>query len=429
MKLSAVRILTAVNAANVSKEGGRYFIKQVVPVVDGVVMNSGLYPADELKSAYKTLDNVPAPAGHPKNAEGQPIPALNVEALSTNWIGAYCVNARREGSRTLVDVVVNESQAKAMPLGQELIDRLDAAINGTNADPIHVSTGLFCRKVQANGQSNGKEYKWIATDMRFDHVAILLNETGAATPEQGVGLFVNGEELELETVELNAQDKRTEDGTLKRWIRRLVGNESGVSFKEITQKLSTALGNKYPDSYPYILDVYSNYIIYELQDVMYRLSYAVDADGNLSLLGDPQPVKRTVDYEPVANRRDGGDPMKESMILALNSAGIKTDGLTDAQILDAYNQLSVRPILDKLAGLEKLLTANADQELTQLAEKLAVNSDLTVDELKSLGAQRLRELSAKSTPIRLGAANQADPKKNEFEGYSLNTLIDEGTKK
>ena len=133
----------------------------------------------------------PAPAGHPKDAEGRFISATNGDALLTAYVGAVCRNARHEGGRTLVDVVVNEAQAKAHPDGAKLVERLDAAISGNNADPIHVSTGLFVQPIQANGESRGKKYDRIATGLQYDHLAILLNERGAGTPEEGVGMFLN----------------------------------------------------------------------------------------------------------------------------------------------------------------------------------------------------------------------------------------------
>ncbi len=35
--------------------------------------------------------------------------------------------------------------------------------------------------------------------MQFDHIAILLDEPGAGTPEEGVGLFVNADGQEGES--------------------------------------------------------------------------------------------------------------------------------------------------------------------------------------------------------------------------------------
>jgi len=46
MTSKRVHILSAVNAANVSKDGNTYTIKDVIGAVDDIVMNSRLYPAD-----------------------------------------------------------------------------------------------------------------------------------------------------------------------------------------------------------------------------------------------------------------------------------------------------------------------------------------------------------------------------------------------
>ena len=89
MTSKRVHILSVVNAGNVSKDGSTYTIRDVVGAVDDIVMNSRLYPADQLKAAAATLEGKPAPAGHPKNSAGQAISALNGEALASAWIGSY----------------------------------------------------------------------------------------------------------------------------------------------------------------------------------------------------------------------------------------------------------------------------------------------------------------------------------------------------
>lgn len=203
-----INIVTAVNAANVSKSGNVYTVRDVVHAVDGIVLNRRMYPGNELKKAVKGLNGKPAPAGHPKDSKGRHISATNGEALAAAWIGAYCQNSRYEGGRAMVDIVINGDQAKALDAGRRVIERLDAAIAGTNAEPIGVSSGLFLEEVAANGKSLGKEYSAIATNMAFDHIAILLDETPAGTPEEGVGMFLNsaGQEEEIEVGVLNAED-------------------------------------------------------------------------------------------------------------------------------------------------------------------------------------------------------------------------------
>jgi hypothetical protein len=126
---------------------------------------------------------------------------------------------------------VNAAQANAHPDGKKLVERLEQAINGQNVEPIHVSTGLICKPLSVNGESAGKKYNRVATNIQYDHLAILLNEKGAGTPADGVGMFLNeGQEDAIEVVNISeAQDMRAaeESGFLKRWLGRLLGNSSG----------------------------------------------------------------------------------------------------------------------------------------------------------------------------------------------------------
>lgn len=99
------------------------------------------------------------------------------------------------------DVVVNEAQARAHPDGLKLVERLDAAIAGTNSEPIHVSTGLFCELHRSERRAAARPMTgWPRASPMT--TAILLNERGAGTPEEGVGMFLNaaGRAEEVETV-------------------------------------------------------------------------------------------------------------------------------------------------------------------------------------------------------------------------------------
>ncbi len=390
-----VHILSAVNAANVSKDGATYTIRDVVGAVDDIVMNGRLYPADQLAAGVSSLEGKPAPAGHPKSAEGKLISALNGEALSSAWIGSYVRNARHEGGRTMVDVVVNEAQAKAHPDGAKLVERLDAAIAGTNIDPIHVSTGLMMQPITANGESRGKKYSSIVTNIQYDHLAILLNERGAATPEDGVGMFVNDDgEQEVESVIVNTEpeDKRTRG--LIGWIKKLIGNEDDLSFDQIYSGLQSLLP---ADSW--IREVYSeNFIWSDKENRLWRQDYNVSSDSSLSFVGEPVEVQRQVKYEPIEKETD---PMKDAILAALNAAGISVAGLDDSQLLAAYNSLQAKPLQEavnsanaKLAEIEAKSKAAEVAELDALATSLATNSVLTADDLKALGLDRLKAIKA-----------------------------------
>lgn len=426
MAKKVVHILSAVNAANVSKAGTVYTIKDVCGAVDGIVMHNMLYPGEQLAAGAPSLEGKPAPAGHPKNAAGQHISALNGEALASAWIGSYAKNARHEGGKTLVDVVVNEAQARAHPDGAKLVERLDAAIAGTNADPIHVSTGLVLQEIKANGVSLGKKYTRIATNIQYDHIAILLNERGAGTPDQGVGLFLNsaGETEEVETVTANAEPEDKRFTGLTGWIRKLLGN-SEMSFDQISQ----GLGALVPKD-AYVREVFPRYFIWfdYSTDKLYRQDYSVGSDGSVASSSDPIEVIRKVEYEPITNHEVKADTVKTHILAALNTAGIAVAGLDDTQLLNAYNALQAKPHADalvaansKLAQIELAANAAADAELTTLATTLAVNTSLTAADFKAMGLARCKELAAsgKAAPVVVGNAGAPA---DEFAGYDINAL-------
>lgn len=431
MARKRIHILTAVNAANVSKSGGTYTIKDVCGAVDGLVMNSMLYPGEQLANAAATLEGKPAPAGHPKNAAGQHISATSGDALLSAYVGAICRNARHEGGRTLVDVVVNEAQAKAHPDGVRLVERLDAAITGNNADPIHVSTGLYCEAIQANGESGGKPYSRIATGIKYDHLAILLNEQGAGTPADGVGMWLNAEgqpeEVEQATLQVHAEDKRS--AGLKAWVLRLLGNSGSadMSFDAIQSGLHALL----PEG-AWLREVFDRYAIWTDKDGrLWRQDYTVSSGGSLAFAGQVEEVTRKVTYEPITNREE--DPVKEQILAALNAAGISTAGLDEAQLLAAYNAHVAKPHKDaltaansKLAEFEANAKAAEEAQVTELATKLATNSALSVEDFKALGLKRLEELAAKAAPVLTGNAGAATKPGDEFATYDPNQFLKEG---
>lgn len=426
MSKKRVHLVSAVNAANISKTGSTYTIRDVCGATDGIVMNGRLYPADQLAAGAPGLNGKPAPAGHPKNSSGKFISAANGEALATAWIGAYCTNARHEGGRTLVDIVVNGDMAQATPKGKELVERLDGAIEGTNADAIHVSTGLNLVEVVANGESRGKKYTSIATNLQYDHLAILLDEPGAGTPEQGVGMFLNsaGDEEDVETVEVtNTPEDRRYEGAVG-WLRSLFANKE-ISFDQIYDGLRAGLPQN-----AWIREVFATYAIWtDEAGKLWRQNYHTAENGSVAWLEQPVEVTRQVSYEPVTNQQEI-DTVKEQIIAALNAAGVKTDGLTDTQALAAYNSVVKKPVEDELSAekakskkLEDEKKAVENSERDALAAELATNSQLTADDLKLFSLARLKEFKANAAaaPVVVGNSGQKSSA-DEFAGYDMNKL-------
>jgi uncharacterized protein YoxC len=186
-------IRCVVNAMDVRAEqrDGRSVI--VIPsftLPDNIIMNGILYPADEIEKSYKTLEGTPAPLGHP-TVNGNFVPAASMLGLNIGYFGAWNANVTKVEGRVFIEKVIDVKRAQESPQGRRVLEALDAH------KPIHTSTGLMMN-IRECTTSDLADYEGF--DMVFDHDAILLDEQGAATPEQGVGMLVNG----VKTVVINS---------------------------------------------------------------------------------------------------------------------------------------------------------------------------------------------------------------------------------
>lgn len=194
-----VRSLANVKAVRKEKRNGRDVV--IVPsatLPDDVVMNGILYPSDEIEKSYQSLNRKPAPLGHPK-INGKFVSASDPEGINLGYIGAWNENVRREDGRVWLDKVIDVEVANRSEGGKAVLAAIEAG------GPVHTSTGLLCTLDTANGAA---DYKHVARNMMFDHDAILLNEEGAATPAQGVGMLVNakGETEEITVINSSLTD-------------------------------------------------------------------------------------------------------------------------------------------------------------------------------------------------------------------------------
>lgn len=231
-----VNIRTLANSAKIRREkrNGRDVI--IVPsatLPDDVVMNDILYPAAEIAKSFKSLERTPAPLGHP-SVNGKFLSARDPEGLNQGWIGAWNENVRQEGGRVLLDKVIDVERANQSEGGKRVLAAIDAG------DPVHTSTGLLAIMDAANGDV---PYKFTARDIEFDHDAILLDEDGAATPEQGVGMMVNsaGKEIGVINSTLIEDAERGVDWALDNLAQALDRRERASWLERVKTALIEAL--------------------------------------------------------------------------------------------------------------------------------------------------------------------------------------------
>lgn len=415
MNKNLVTVLSAINSSSkISKEtidGKEHFIvRDVVPVVDDVVMNGGLYPKSEIDKSYLSINGNLMPLGHPKVGSNF-VSANDPKAINEYYGGAWAENVRKDSDKVLLDAYVDIEFASNHKKGKQLIERLESMMNGENVDPIHVSTGLLLNKSYQSGKSKGKAFNWVASNMQFDHVAILLNEQGAATPDEGVGMFVNSEgSFNIEQAKLVDSVNFT-DTKLSKIFKFFTGNTE-TSFDEIYSMISSKLRADNVDQYPYITAIYPNYFIYELSNKQFKRSYLID-NNEINFVGEAVEVKRLVTYDEIKTNGDN-EAMKTKILEALKAAKVETDGLTDDELLKAYDNLSkdkpkakeekkpqtnndempdwAKLLANKVDSLHTQLNANADAEQANMRAVVKAKFNLTDVAVNALSGDPLKEL-------------------------------------
>ena len=361
-----VRSIANVKAVRREKRNGRDVM--VVPsatLPNDVVMNGIRYPAAEIAKSFKGLNRTPAPLGHP-TVNGQFVSATDPEGINIGYIGAWNENARQENGRVLLDKVIDIEVASRTEGGKAVL----AAINA--GDPIHTSTGLLCELEPVKGEdgirANAKNIFW-------DHDAILLNEEGAATPEQGVGMLVNGEQIEVINSVIEDAERELD------W--------AGMRLLEAVDRLERAT-------------------------VWERMKAAI-----LRAL----PSER----EPVENRKD--DQMTvtkeqfEGLSVTVNTLSEKLEKLDIAGAVAA----AIKPLTDNLAEITANAKAKDEAELAGHVAAIVKANILDEASAKELTLNAARKLAEKAKPGKAAGLNGAPITTNaddEFAGVDLNAVTE-----
>lgn len=226
-------IKTFVNAEKIRNEerNGREVI--VVPsytLPDNIVMNGILYPAEEIAKSYKTLQNTPAPLGHP-TVDNMFVSASSPVGLNIGYFGAYNDNVRQEKGRVFVEKVIDVERAKESKMGQRVLNAIEAG------DPIHTSTGLLMHLREC---TNGAA-EWEGFDMEFDHDAILLDEEGAAQPNQGVGMMVNNKKIAVVNGTVEQDFDQEVEWAVEQIVRAAERAEEREETNPLVQRIKSAI--------------------------------------------------------------------------------------------------------------------------------------------------------------------------------------------
>lgn len=408
-----VNVRVAVNAASIRREqhnGREHIVVPSFTLPDGVVMNNGLYPKEEIDKAYEGLEGTLAPLSHPM-VDGDYVSARQPEAINAYHVGAWNRNVKRVGNRVAIEKWIDVEFAKNSESGRALLSAID------KGEPIHTSTGIFLDREMT---PNADGYGWIARNMMFDHDAILIGETGAATPADGVGMMVN------KTFVINSAIPVVNEDALD----DSYGEKLAILSEAVKERFATS------DSYAYVQDFDDRSLIYVTPEGTYTIDYHYEGDNPI-LTGESKVVTVETSYKVKTNS------MIEHVRSVLKYFSTKTKTPVQANVIEEVDMTpeQVQAIVDKALEATNASLASVQAENEKLkADVLAANTAIQANAESGLKDKRAavakvhgevvaNALSGEALDAMFASVQTAagivsgapvNNAKDEFEGYSLN---------
>lgn len=395
------------------RDGAEHIIVKSYTLPKNITMNNGLYPTDEVDKAIPTFQGMPATIAHPM-VNGDYVSAndsrIDMEYRFGIW-NEY--EGKSEDGRVILNKVIPVAKVSKFDKGKRLLDRIEDIENNENAKPMHTSIGVFCEVDELDKpmvNELGQEYTWVARNIVGDHDAFLLDEVGAATPEQGTGIGINsGQEVKVEHFVINS------DG------EEITNNE--LSYTEIIDRINQSLRDKYTGSnnpshiYVEYDSVKSSEFVYCEDGKYYKATYEVDSNDNLSVNDANRiEVQRKTEYVAVNEPQENDNnqqpqseesAMRDSIIAELKELGFEVNAeISDAELQAKYKEALTaddngddalkanQELLDTVSNLEAKLKANEEKELTGKITTIKANSAysaLSDDSLKVIAANNSKE--------------------------------------
>ncbi|MCK4623302.1 MAG: DUF2213 domain-containing protein [Desulfuromonadales bacterium] len=389
-----------------------HLVTSMISIEGDSVMNGLFYPAHEVIGAHNQLSRLPAPAGHPV-VDGVMVSAKDPAAVNAHNIGGMVLNPRVEGKQVVNDLAFDIAVAEKDERGVEAIRRI------RNGERIGVSTGLNADILNVSGKHEDKDYRGILSNLKFDHVAVLLDEAPAGDKTY----TVNSDKSVMICNVAESVNELRDDVRDAAQARFGSGDAKYIWVSDILLSPSRA-----------IIEITENNI-----EKLLMVPFGYNDGGDIVFTGEGVEVERTTSFNPVGNSADNNeeedDMDKEKLVLSIigNSSNAFTgedkDALMSMSENDLVNSLVKKtfvPIsVDKATEVlaKEGLTVNKkdfdadgyasfvankegfDAYLASIAEKrtkqiegIVANSKMTAESLAKLDDTELNNLAASFSP-------------------------------
>lgn len=190
--------------------GREYLVAPATLIVPGVLNGSKgslYYPSEEIGKDPLAWNGMPIVAYHPQ-VNGQHVSGRDPEVFATQGLGhVYKTVANGKlGAQLWFDVEAVRNFDKKLPNSNKMLPRLEAG------QPIELSTGLYTDNEQKPGTYKGRNYDAVARNYRPDHLAVLPDQKGACSNDDGCGVNVNANPAGVNQYSKSAGEARETSG-------------------------------------------------------------------------------------------------------------------------------------------------------------------------------------------------------------------------
>lgn len=286
-------------------QGKEYLVVPVIMMVEGVHNGSDgpiLHTINELGKIPDSWNGRPITISHPQINDN------NVSANIPEVIDSVMVGQ-------VYNTFVEDDKLKAEAWLDK--ERLQEVSPKTYEDikegkVIEVSVGIFSDQEEVEGEWKGEKYHAIAYNYRPDHLALLPEEIGACSINDGCGIRVNNKHNEKKGVKNEVMEdlfrKVNEQGFSVHNLQKIIVNEDG--YLERIDAVRMALYSRdRQDMYHYLEELYGTTVIYSTRKEgslkMYKQSYTIDDNDLVTFVGDPIEVIKKVDISYIENNSEG----------------------------------------------------------------------------------------------------------------------------
>ncbi len=269
-------------------EGQDHLVFPVIAAKE-VVMNELLYPENELKKNVVSWNGVPITVNHPTKNE-QNVSINSPEMLEKFSVGKF-FNVRYDNG-VKGEMWFNISQAEGKGFDKVVSGLKDGVM-------MEVSTGVLAEQNEISGIFKNKEYSGIVKGIIPDHLALLPNDVGACSVDDGCGTHRTNRNVSTQSSEDKGDKQEGKNRMIKafNFLKDSIFKTNEIGNRGIRDQIMDRLQDEFGiDSFVFVEDVFNDFFVYEKSHKLFKRSYTVDNDDIVSFGNETIEVFRRTEF-------------------------------------------------------------------------------------------------------------------------------------